>query len=243
MRKGIRHGCLAAAALLFCASALSAADLPLVFSLDSVYGGSSAPAAQAPWLEAAFVDRAPIQAGSLTINVVELSLTAKNLSGSEFIDSWFFNLDPAYTLPLTVEYQKPAVNPGPDALFSRKLDQLDANGTNGEGSGFDLLFDFFDENGLANAADLFGPNESVSFLIKGVNLFAASFGYTNNNGSFLSAALVRGIGPNSAFAWIADAQGDSPGPGPAPVPEPATMLLMGIGLGGMALVKKARRRR
>jgi hypothetical protein len=219
--------------LLLFASTLNAGVLS--FSLDLPYGGTAAPSGKAPWLSATFTDLAP--AGPF--NVVELVLTAKSLTGTEFIEGWYFNLDPLYTSPLSVTYQEPPASTGPKGQFKRGLqDSQDANGKNGEGAGFDLFFDFFDETAAPGSADLFGPDESVTFRIAGTGIFASSFDFLNAKGNFFSAARIGGIGPGSGFAWIADARGN--GPEPAPVPEPATLLIFSLGLGGTALFGRVR---
>ncbi|GAH74224.1 unnamed protein product, partial [marine sediment metagenome] len=58
------------------------------YDLSIEFSGATPPAGAAPWLNATFDDGG--SAGS-----VDLTLTAVNLVGSEFVNVWLFNLDPA----------------------------------------------------------------------------------------------------------------------------------------------------
>jgi hypothetical protein len=181
--------------------------ISLTFSLDVRYEGQAIPGGPSPWLSAKLED--------IGVNRVRFTLSAFGLLSDEYVGAWSFNLDP--TLPL----------PGSDYISGSIAEITTGQNsiTAGAETGFDIGFIFTDKFGVNQSAvyDFFLPAGSG-------NLLASSFNFVNFGGSFFSAAQV--LGPDSAFAWIADAQDD--GPGPAPVPEPATMLLLGAGSIGMA---------
>jgi hypothetical protein len=182
--------------------------ISLTFSLDVRYEGQAIPGGPSPWLTA--------KLDEVDVNRVRFSLSTAGLLSYEYVGAWTFNLDP--TLPL------PSFNYISGSIAEITIGQNSiAAGTE---TGFDIGFIFTDKFGANQSAvyDFFLPAGSSDLL-------SSSFNFVNLGGSFLSAAQV--LGPNSAFAWIADAQAN--GPGPAPVPEPATMLLLGAGTIGMAV--------
>ena len=194
----------------------------LTFNLDYLFTeDSSRPAGTAPWLTATFET---LSEGFF--NVVQLTMAATNLVGSEFIGIWLFNFDPGLVnTPPTIAYQTSSTGPG--AIVSGP------NSTSPIKFGFDIEFDFLQSN--SPSSNRFDAGDTVTYLITGVGITADSFNFTNADG-LLSAAHLQGIGTNaSGSAWIADSQKDV-----TPVPEPATMLLLSIGLTGLGFFGRKR---
>jgi hypothetical protein len=203
----------AAVGLLACAAPAA------IVTFDSVieYSGGQQPAGPQPWLRAVFNDNGGT--GSVT-----LTLTALNLTGSEFVNDWFFNLDPALN-PTNLNF---AVQ-NTTGTFATPVVLKGTNAFNAAGStDFDILVDF--DN--APPANRFGPGESIQFLITGIpTLTANSFNFLSvpgGHGPFLNAAHVQGIGPNAnGSGWVT-------------VPEPTS--LGATALGAAVLVRPRRRR-
>ncbi len=175
----------------------------LQFDLSVEFSGAVAPDGAGPYLRATFED---VPGG------VELTLTSLLIGSTEFVDEWYFNLDPALdpTL-LSVAYDSggPAATSVMQAVDSFKAD--------GDGL-YDLRFDF------ANAppTSRFNGSDSVSYLItSSESISAASFDYLSlpdgGNGPFVTAAHVLGTGNGDDSGWIT-------------VPEPATVGMLSIGL-------------
>ncbi|HDZ19894.1 hypothetical protein LCGC14_0204670 [marine sediment metagenome] len=188
------------------------------YPLSIEFSGATPPAGAAPWLTAIFDDGG--SPGS-----VDLTLTATNLVGSEFVNLWLFNLDPALNPTLLVFSAPSKSGSFTSPTISRSVDAFKADGD----GWFDIKFDF--ASGGGDAAR-FGPGEDVSYTITGIgSLTAGSFDFLSKpgggHGPFPTAAHVQGIGEDNANSgWIT-------------VPEPTSLALLGVG----AIASLRRRRR
>ena len=196
--------------LLLLVAAPTNADV-LNFNLDFLYEGQNSPIGTAPWLAAEFQ--------SIAGNRVRLTLDSTSLTGNENVGSWYFNYDPIFQFLFASRVSGP--------LADISIGQNSQNA--GSASGFDIGFTFKEK---------FVEDQSAVFEFfllanpANLNLLASSFNFVNEGGDFFSASQVLGIGPNAAFAWIADSKS---GPGPTPIPEPATMILLSFGLAGLTI--------
>jgi hypothetical protein len=196
------------------ASTLGAAVLTL--NLNAVMDGSSTPPqGSSPWLSVTFTD--------LGTNSVRADFAATDLTGSEFISEWYFNLDPALDpslltfapiTPVTGAFALPTVFAAADAYK--------ANG----GGFYDFKLDFSTAGGSSNrftAGDVLSYQLSHSTGI----IDAMSFDFDDVDGHSIlnrSAAHVQGIGPEAMdSAWIAE------------LPEPSIALHALLVVGAWAL--------
>jgi hypothetical protein len=220
--------CLAAAVLVFLAAPLPA-SADVTFELDIEFSGATPPAsATTPWIVATFED---IGGG-----VVRLTMSAPNLTGTERVGEWDFNLDPTLN---------------PNSLLFDRRDDLDGNtvvvddintGVNAfkaDGDGFfDIQF-LFD----AQSPGSFQDGEQVIFDISGIagldclDFNFDSFSDNGGHGPFKSAAHVQSIGPSGANSgWIAPSGNTT-----TAVPVPPSIVL--AGLGGFGFVGWVRRKK
>jgi hypothetical protein len=178
MNKKSLSSCAIGAALAMVATGSMAGTLTYDFS-DSFAG--SPPGAVPPWLEASFTDK------GMPANTVQLTLSAVNLSSSEFVSCWYFNLNPsldASALNISSSssigsFGAPSVQTGTDTFKAA-------------GSGkYDILFTF---GGAGDSSAGFGADDSVTFTITGIpGLNASDFGFlstSGDNGPYASAAHI-----------------------------------------------------
>jgi hypothetical protein len=177
------------------------------YYFDNTWSGTS-PAGSAPWISALFQD---VGAGT-----VKLTLSNSGLTGTEYVNSLFFNLNPALNpsqlsfteLSGTAGVTAPTISTGEDAFKA-----------GGDGN-YDVEFSFATAN-----AGRFGVSDTLTYQITGIpSLTAMDFGYLSSpaggNGPFLSSAHIASIGANGAGSgW------DNPSK-ITPVPEPAASFLV-----------------
>ncbi len=194
-------------------------------NLDFIYSGDT-PVGTSPWLVADVSDRA---AGG-----VLLELDARNLTGSQFVGSWFFNL---YNLGAGVVVI-PSFEAGyvPTASFAYSFSPAGGLGLGASAlSGFEIGFDF----DSAASGNRLTAGETLRVILSGVT--AASFFPPTGETGYISAAHIQGIplaaGGAEGSAWVAARVAP---PGPKPVSEPGTILLLGLGLTATAGVLRRR---
>ena len=204
--------------------ALPASAGTLTFQLDYVFSGTTTPAGPAPWVQAAFED---------VVGGVQLTITATNLTGSEFISDFYFNFNPI----LNAASYLPSPTGGTQIGWNSITAGNNCCKADGDGY-FDFNIDFPPPPGNG---DLFKGGETFVVRIPGA-LTTADFNYVSVNGpkgatGFYAAAHVQGIATEhgTTSVWIA--------PSPSQVPEPGTLLLLGAGLTGLASVRRRRSRR
>jgi hypothetical protein len=189
----------------------------LEFRLDTEFSGGTPPAGPTPWLTATFDDEA-LDLGS---DEVRLTLDATNLTGSEFVSAWYFNLDPALDpASLTFTYDS-GIMAEVSTTPPEKKNKFKADGD----GYFDMKFEFPTSNKEPELR--FSVGDTSVYIISGiVGLTADSFDFfseSKNSRGLKDAAHVQGIGPDGEDSgWITS------------TPEPGTMLLFGTGLVGLA---------
>jgi hypothetical protein len=191
MKSQIRFTSGVTAALL--AGAMSVGASTVTYDFGTLTGGT-APNGTPPWLEAVFSDNGQ------PANTVQLTVSAGNLTGNEFVSCWYFNLNPALDpLGLTVtatdstgSFIDPTVLTGANSFKA------------GQDGKFDMLLGF---NTGASASGHFGAGNSITFTITDpAGLTANDFDWVSTaaGGSqpYTSAAHVEGISDDGADAWI-----------------------------------------
>ena len=238
--KAERFAFVVATCLLLASTAVQASVITFETSVE--YSGATAPSGPAPWMTATFDDGG--SAGSVT-----LTLSETNLTGSESVMVWMFNVDPnvdpddanqisfSAPTPLSGVFTAPIVSLGTDAF------RADGDGY------FDIKIEF---DGSDGANQRFGVGDSVQFTITGPGLLAGSFNYISAEdggaGEWPTAAHVLGTGAGEESGWVTV-------PGPAtlfvmaaaglpvllrrwPRPSRNPELASGLVLGGLALIRR-----
>ncbi|RJQ55610.1 MAG: PEP-CTERM sorting domain-containing protein [Nitrospiraceae bacterium] len=189
-------------------------------NLDTEFSGATPPAGTAPWLTATFDD-----AG--TPGSVMLTMSTANLTGTEFVSTWSFNLNPALN-PVSLNF---AYSSG--EMFSSLTQGVNCCKADGDGF-FDISFNF--NNGA------FTSGETSVFNITGIPTLTAldfdflSLGSGNSPDGLKTAAHVQSIGVDgNDSGWIT---GET-----TVVPEPGTVFLLGAGLVGLGLYGRKRFRK
>jgi hypothetical protein len=191
MKSNIRSISGIAAVLLGGMMPLSAATVTYDFGQVS---GGTAPAGSPPWLEAVFTD-----AGQ-PANTVQLTINAANLSGSEFVSCWYFNLNPALN-PKALSFSVS----GSSGSFTDPTVQTGPNGFKAGPDGkYDVLFNFATGGG---ASTRFSSGDSLTFTITGISgLTASDFDFLSapagGSGPYGSAAHIQAIAPDDLSGWI-----------------------------------------
>ena len=199
---------------------LPARATELSLPLDTVFSGDT-PAGSPPWLTATFND-----GGSA--GTVLLTMSATNLTGSEFVDKWYFNLDP--TLNSTQLTFTPVSGTGATVTTGTDFAQADGDGK------YDILFDFAE----APPSSRFGEGASSVYSISGIStLTADSFDFFSapggGEGTFTSAAHIQAIplddllDESEGSGWIGSGEAKE-------VPEPGITALLGCGMIGVFFI-------
>jgi hypothetical protein len=224
VRGSLRHLIAASCALVALVAVGDSRAATITYGLDIEFSGGQAPAGPTPWVTAQFDD----SIGGP--NTVRLTMSATNLSGSEYIAEMSFNFDPALdpTQLTFTDVSSPSVGA---TTVSTGVDAFKADGD----GFFDIFFDFPPPPG--SAAARFGPGEVVVYDITytsaiDVNSFAFLSEMGGGTGSYFAAAHVQnttGAGTGGS-GWI----------GATVVPEPASALLLGGGLLALGVWRKRR---
>jgi hypothetical protein len=222
----------------------AAAMADLIFPVDTLINATPPPD-PTPWVTATFHD--------VSSGVVDLTLTVNNLSGSEHLDHWLFNVADdtklgnlvfsliSPSLPTAVYLTDPnTINKGADSF------SVPTTGS------FDIQFYFHNEFlGATNppsgpdASSLNGhsPEPTYAQIIYqitgtgGFNPSASFFNALDSTGTWGTAAHIADIDePGKLGHW-------SGWDGPSAVPEPATMFLLGSGLIGLAGIARKKFRK
>ncbi|MBI4583497.1 MAG: PEP-CTERM sorting domain-containing protein [Planctomycetes bacterium] len=197
------------------------ATLALTIELDTEFSGADAPTGPAPWVVITVED--------VNATTVKVTISNSGLTGSEFSESVYLNLNPAID-PTNLTFNQLSGEP---ATFSTDTDAFKADGD----GFFDILVDFPPPPG----SQKFEAGETAVFEIThSGGISAADFDYQSasggGNGTFTAAAHIQGIGPDgNDSGWIGDGNGR--------VPEPGTLILLGMGLAFSALFGASRRRK
>lgn len=197
---------------LFAASPASA--LTITFDLDVEFSGGTQPEGATPWTTITLDD-------SVGPNVVRVTASNVNLTGTEAVTEFSLNLDPLLDptqLALTVVNAAAVGGAGNVGFFTG----ADAFQADGDGK-FDILFDLPPPPG--NFASRFTAGETLVFDLTLTGITASSFDFTSATGGgqgiFHAAAHVQGIGEGGEDSgWIGDGE----------VPEAGTLGFLGLGL-------------
>jgi hypothetical protein len=195
------------------------------FSVDLTFefSGAQSPAGPAPWVTATFA--------SLVGGGMELTIDSSGLTGTEFIDSFFFNFDPTLTASSFVPVATTLGSHDDVKGITAKNDDQKADGSPGR---FDFLIEFPTSSGSR-----FVDNETFVARVGVGNpainaddfLFATSVGY-------YAAAHIQSIGTSGAGSgWIAGNTFNTP---QGVVPEPGSIVLLSTVMLGLGLIMRKR---
>jgi len=181
----------------------------ITFPMSVEFSGGTPPIGASPWLTATFDDGG--SAGS-----VDLTLETTNLTGTEFVFQWTFNLDPALD-PTDLEFSAPTKI----GAFANPTVSLGTNAFMADGDGrYDVKVAFENSDGPPTR---FGAGDTVIYTITGIpTLTASSFDFLSEpaggHGPYPTAAHVGAIPPDGNSGWIT-------------TPEPAALSLVALGAG------------
>ena len=195
------------------------------FQMDFEFSGGTEPAGFRPWATASFIDTNP--------NTIRMTMSAINLSDTEFISRWSFNFDPILDPELLIFTAIGTPGSTPNSINT---------GTNAFKAGpdkfYDIEFDFPPPKG--NYDNKFTAGETVVYDItyKGSGTINSSlFDFESDLGhdgySYHSAAHIQGIGGNKS-GWVGDS-------GVAPEPVSTLLFLAGGITLGIWHIRKAKK--
>lgn len=220
-------------------SACSAFGLSYSAHLGQTYSGNSPVSPQSPWLQATFED---IAGGK-----VRLTMEALNLTGSEFVGIWTFNLNPAYS-PSDLFFDQAVTDPGQAEAEAIRHNPTGQNYKAGPEKHFDIKFEMENSAG----PDRFTSGERLIYDIglTGRTLTAADFLFRNQKtGSaaddWYSAAHVQAIGAANNSGWIGATvvhQNEDPPPPHAVADGGQTIVILGAACLGLAAIRRSQRR-
>ena len=210
--------CAIGAVLVLLASAAGVHGSIIIFTANYEFSGTGvSPEGTAPWLTVTIDDGV-----NDTDGIVTLTFQATNLTGSEYVDKLYLNLDPILD-PTKLQFTSPVQT----GTFELPGISKDVNAYKADGDGeFDIEFSF-----ATVEDDRFGADEAVKYTVSGIaGLTADSFDFPSNpkksgDPSFPFAAHVNSIGPGAKSGWVS-------------TPEPATMALMAAGFGLIAVRRR-----
>jgi hypothetical protein len=189
----------------------------VTFSLDQTFLTKPAPDGSSPWLTASFDDQG--SSGSVLV-----TLAATNLSPSNKVGRWFFNLDPNLD-PENLVFNTPSYSPQPTptapvpVMLTRPPEGQGKLTADGDGE-YDILFDF-----TTDANNAYDGGESIKFWLTMTGITADSFNFFSEEiggeGTYLTAAHILSISDSEGGTWI------------GAVPIPGSVLLLGSGLMGL----------
>lgn len=194
-----------------------------VYEFNTEYSGGSDPVGPKPWITATFtqVDSAKVQ----------LELSNVNLTGNEFIGSWYFNFNDSLDVN-SLNFNRIGGTASADPSISTGLDSF--NGVGGGGR-YDIEFDFPQPKNSR-----FGVGDNIIYEITGINplnidMFNFKSSPQGGNGTWYSAAHVQGIGDNAdGSGWVG---------ANVIVPEPSTYLMLSSLLGlSLLLISRSKKR-
>ncbi len=201
---------------------LWANNTPVTYLYDNEFSNGTAPTGPAPWLEARFSDVA---------GGVQLTLMAQNLSSTEFVSGWYFNLNPLL-VPTQLSF---AYYSGGTATILPVQTGLDAFKADGDGK-YDILITFPTSG---TAAQRFSAGDSITFTVTGITgLTASDFEFqsapSGGHGPFFSAAHVQGISGDLS-GWV-DPSGGNTGASTKVPDGGSTIALLGSALLGLGVL-------
>lgn len=163
----------------------------VTYDFGQVSAGGT-PAGTPPWMQASFTDTAA--------STVQLTISAGNLSGTEFVSCWYFNLNPNLD-PTALSF---AVS-GSTGSFTDPTVQTGANAFKAGPDGkFDILLNFATGGGDSTR---FTSGDSLTFTITGLSgLTASDFDFlsapSGGSGPYSSSAHVQAIDASDRSGWI-----------------------------------------